>query len=244
MNNDVAVYDSEESLAIQQVIDECQISELSAKKQVAQALIMAKGVNRLREIITDEFMHDVMALQGTSLGFRTDKDRNGGYDIATVKDVFIEATIRGFRMVGNEVNIIAGRFYGTKEGYSRLVSNYPGLTDLQLMPGVPKTQQGGAIVPFRSTWKLNGEQRELSRDIPCKGDKYSGADQYIGKATRKMLASIYSVLQGTGIDAAPDGSVDDIGTTKPARVTGNQNASADIDSLNAVTETPSSKELF
>lgn len=226
--------DSQIAEEMQEVIDKCQITTLSAQKQVVQALVMAEGVSRLRSLITKEAMKPLMDLQGTSLGFRTDKDKSGGYPEDVVKEVFIEATLRGFRMIGNEVNIIAGRFYGTKEGFSRLVGSFEGLTDLKLQPGVPKTSSGGAIVPFKASWKLHGKPQELEREIPCKGDSYSGVDQYIGKATRKMLASIYGILTGSE-HSVPDGDAGDT-LERPRRLSSDASTEARIESLEDTTK--------
>ena len=64
-----------------------------------------------------------------------------------------ETVLRGVRIVGNEFNIISGRPYITKEGFSRLVREWPGLTELRLMPGVPATQANRALIAYRAVKK-------------------------------------------------------------------------------------------
>lgn len=235
--------DEKSANAIQQVINECQVTDLAVKTQVAQALMMAQGISRLRELITTESMVPIMSLQGSSLGFRTDKDKQGGYPVAIVKDVFIEASLRGLRMTGNEVNIIADRCYVTKEGFTRLVYHYPGMTDIVLEPGVPKNDQNGAVVPYRASWKLNGIDGNLTRHIPCKGTaKYSSVDQYIGKATRKMLCSIYGIITGSQF-STPEGDIADSYAAGKKRIEKNPELQNKIDSLDDVFDPPSDDEL-
>jgi hypothetical protein len=68
---------------------------------------MAAGIRALRAALTPEIMQDIMALQGSSLGFRTDKDKEGGYPVEVVKECMIEAVLKGARVINNETNIIA-----------------------------------------------------------------------------------------------------------------------------------------
>lgn len=168
---------------------------------INRSLKLSRGIQLARSLVTTVFP-EVRHLAGTQLGFRTDQDKNGrcGYDDATIIECMTEASLRGFGWVGNEFNIISGKFYATKEGYTRKVRELPGLTDLSHHIGVPKGYDGGAIVPFKSKWKSNGVVMELERQIPVRMNSGMGADGAIGKATRKMLASIYA--QETGSEKA------------------------------------------
>ncbi len=115
--------------------------------EMAKAIILSRAVQTLRSLMTDKIMDDVMLLMNSPLGFKTDrppgaKDKEGRdiplYNKHQVRDVMVQALIRGFRFTGNEINIIAGQFYGTKEGYERLLDDLPGLTDLRVDVGVPR----------------------------------------------------------------------------------------------------------
>jgi hypothetical protein len=194
--------------AMEAVIDQCSLQHMDGASQFEAMFKMAAGMRELRTLITEDAMKDVMELQNTSLGFRTDKAQ-GGYPVDIVKDCVIEASLRGLRPVGNEFNIISGRMYVTKEGFSRLVREFPNLTDLKLSPSVPKMKEGGAIVEFKATWRINGAADELSREFPVRVNNGMGADAIIGKATRKMLAAVYGQLTGSE-HALPEGEVEDI----------------------------------
>lgn len=200
---------------IERVAQECSLVLAEADGKFERAFLMAAGIQRLRALIGPEEMGPIMALQGTPLGFRTDKDKETnkdggyGYPIDVVKEAVIEAVLRGVYPVGNEFNIIAGRCYITKEGYQRKVREYPRLTDLRIMLQIPLMKAGGAVVPCSATWKVNGEPDTVERDIPVKVNLGMGVDAVLGKATRKLLASVWQRLTGSLV-AEPEGDVDDL----------------------------------
>ena len=189
-------------------------------------LTIAARIQELRGILTDELMAPIMALQGTELGFTTDRDRppkkatpeerknwRPGYPVKVVRDVLIQATIRGLRLTNQEVCIIAGKLYAAKNGLRRQVLEYPGLTMLELKPGMIQQLGKGALVAFDARCTVNGETlcwrfaKEGADDtrIPVKTDEYLGADGILGKAERKVLARIYNQLiaMSETIPAAP-----------------------------------------
>lgn len=207
------------SSQIEEAVSECGVRAIATLPKFLQAVKMARGIRAMREALSDEFVKGaLMPLMGSTLGFLTDQDsKPEKYGVAVVRDCTIEAMLRGFNPIGNEFNIISGRFYGTKNGYERLVLEFPGLRDLALQPGVPEPKNGNALVPFTATWRLNGElQRldcQLAADgadlrIPVKVNGGMGPDAVIGKATRKMLFRIYQRVNGSTYGAT-DGDVGD-----------------------------------
>lgn len=184
-----------------------------------RAFRMAAAIRALGQAITSEMMQDIMALQGTGLGFLTDKG-TAGYPVDDVKTVAIEAALMGAHWVSNEFNIISARPYLTKNFFTRKLREFPGLTDLQLYPGVPVLMgEKGALVPYVATWRLNGEEmrierlltklddkQELDQRICIKVNSGMGADAILGKAERKIKAAIYARLTGSDLT---DGDVGD-----------------------------------
>ena len=63
----------------------------------------------------------------------------------------------------------------------------------------------------RATWKLNGSPAGLEVVIPVKTGDYSGADQIIGKATRKFLKRCYEMMCGASV---PEGEAGESVTYK------------------------------
>ena len=235
MTTTITVRASKDTLArMEDIASACGISAVSAiGNKFERALMMAAGVNELRKLLTPELMKDIMALQGTPLGFRTDKDRDGGYPVDTVRDCAIELILRGGSLVGNEMNIIAGRCYLTKEFFQSAQRQFPGLTDLRIdLATTGQTQQGTALVTAFATWKLNGVSDSMScavatgpdgkpvdMRIPVKINSGMGPDAIIGKAERKMRARIHTRITGTNF------SEDEPEASRPAIVsTGSRTA--------------------
>lgn len=172
-----------------------------------KAYRIAEAVGELKMLLTDEYMKPILALQGNRLGFRTDKDKTGGYDKDVVKNCLIEATLMGLQVTGNHFNIIAGNTYPTKEGLGYLLANFPGLT-YTLTTALPRinSDKTSAAVGVKIKWTLAGKSSEESFEIPIKVDQYTSVDALIGKATRKGRAWLYSKISGTEIT---DGEVED-----------------------------------
>ena len=97
-----------------------------------RAYATAKSIEVLKTLLTPEYMAPIMNLQGNRLGFKTDKDKSGGYPIDHVKNCLIEAVLTGLQPVGNQFNIIAGQMYATKEGLGYLLQTNPTSTNLEL----------------------------------------------------------------------------------------------------------------
>ncbi len=225
----------EELMRVQAIVDEASaIGGNGDGGHFGRAFRMASAIRALHRAISDDMMNDIMALQGTGLGFLTDKDdpaKNNppGYPLVEVKLVAIEAALMGAYWVGNEFNIIANRPYLTKNFFTRKLREFPGLTDLKLFPGVPAlVGDKGALVPYVATWKLNGEEMRIERLLEKLDDKRDldgricvrvnsgmGADAILGKAERKIKAAIWARLTGSDFT---DGEVEDvIAKTKSAQ---------------------------
>lgn len=165
-----------------------------------RAFATAQSIEVLKNLLTPEYMAPIMQLQGNRLGFKTDKDRSGGYDMAIVKNCLIEAVLMGLQPFGNEFNIIAGNTYATKEGVGRLLATWKGLK-YSLVCGVPKPANDGksAVVEVTIKWTINGESNEEIIPISVKMDQYTSVDAMIGKATRKGRAWLLSAISGIEI---------------------------------------------
>jgi hypothetical protein len=203
-------------------IDEIAGGVLDVFKQRASfalELRMAEAVGDLLEALTPAVMEPVMQLQGTSLGFRTDRDKDGGYPVETVRQCFVEAKLRGYRAVGNEWNIIGGNFFAAKNGVRRKLLDTPGFTDYKpsLEPPRLTTSGEGAVVKARASWKIDGIGDSLEAEIPIRVNRGQGADAILGKAQRRLDVLVLARLEGTTTPAA---DVDEIeATSAPARVT-------------------------
>jgi hypothetical protein len=168
-------------------------------------IIMAQAMTALRELLDPRIMEEIMKLQNTALGFKT--DRKEGYKVEEAKDAIIEATLRGFRVVNNEFNIISSGFYAAKNGLRRKLLEYPGLSEFKEFLGVPEIKPTGAVVKAKATWKINGALDQLERDFAIRVNAGQGADAILGKLQRKLYDAILTRLTG---QSTPEREVDDL----------------------------------
>ena len=187
-------------------------------KVFSSTIALAQAMTELRALMTPDVMGRIMPLMNTPLGFLTDrnplvraKNKDGSdvqpYSQEVVRDCVIEGALRGFNVVGNEMNIIASRWYGAKAGFERIVRTFPGIANYVDSFEVPRlAEKGGAVVACWAEWSLNGNKQRIDRKFAVKGDSYSSADAYLGKAQRKLAAAVYAKLSGRNI---PEGEVGD-----------------------------------
>lgn len=168
-----------------------------------KAYIIAQATTDLREALTPEYMKPIMALQGSKLGFKSDKM----YEEKVVKDCIIEAVLTGVQPCGNQFNIIAGNCYITKEGFGFLLGGVDGLK-YKIIPELPRIQNQSAAVNMKIWWKIQGEENTEIIDFAIKVNQYMGADAVIGKAMRKARAWLFNTITGAEIG---DGDVSDVG---------------------------------
>ncbi|MEZ2446097.1 hypothetical protein AB6805_30490 [Chitinophaga sp. RCC_12] len=171
-----------------------------------KAYMIASAVQELKTLLTPEYMKPIMALQGNKLGFKTDKDKDGGYPEEVVKNCLIEAVLLGVQPFGNQFNIIAGNSYITKEGFGYLLSNLNGLS-YKIIPQLPRVGEKSAAVVMKIQWTYGGQSNEQDIDFPIKVNSFMGTDGVIGKATRKARAWLFYTVTGSEIS---DGDVRDI----------------------------------
>lgn len=170
----------------------------TAMEGFEKAYLIAEAIDNLKTLLSPEYMKPIMALQGQKLGFKTDKDRSGGYSEAIVKECLIDAVLIGLQPYNNQFNIISGNMYPTKEGCGELLSQIKGLENT-IVCGLPKinADKTGAAVDVTITWSMNrGETKEKVIPIPIKIDQYSSVDAIIGKATRKGRMWLINTLTG------------------------------------------------
>lgn len=187
-------------------------------ENVGMALAAADMIDHLRKYMDrPEIKQRIQALQDSTIGFQTDRDPksinkrtgqpNKPYEWEVVRDAVLEGILRGLNPVGNQINIIGGRFYCTKEGFEYLLKRkVQGLTDFKYIIYPPKTQGSSAVVECKASWKLNGKPDSVEMTIPVKADNWSSDDQIIGKAKRKLMAYVYSIVSGQSM---PEGETED-----------------------------------
>ena len=173
-----------------------------------KAYLLGEAVANLESLLTTEYMAPIMKLQGNSLGFKTDKDKDGGYKEDVVKRCLIEAVLKGLQPVGNQFNIIAGNMYPTKEGCGELLKKIEGLS-YKITPALPQVNAAktGAAVKVKIEHTYNGRTQVDEPEFPIITNQYSSVDAIIGKATRKARMWLYNYITGSDL---VDGEVTDV----------------------------------
>ena len=173
-----------------------------------KAFVMSSAIMVLKERLTPEFMKPIMFLQGSNLGFKTDKDKNGGYTIEEVKSCLIDAVLLGLQPTGNEFNIIAGNMYPTRQGFGSLLEKISGLSySIVYSNPIFSADKNSANVKCLIKWDLNNKKLEQHIEFPIKSNSYASADAILGKAERKARRWLFNKVKGTDI---PDGDVTEI----------------------------------
>ena len=173
-----------------------------------KAFILSSAIMVLKEKLTPEFMKPIMFLQGSNLGFKTDKDKTGGYTEQEVKSCLIDAVLLGLQPTGNEFNIIAGNMYPTRQGFGSLLEKIQGLKySIVYSNPIFSSDKNSATCKCLIKWELNSEKNEQEVEFPIKSNNYATADAILGKAERKARRWLFNKVKGTDI---PDGDVTDI----------------------------------
>jgi hypothetical protein len=179
-------------------------------------------------------MKDFRRLENNILGFKTDRDpdrqvwnkktekyeRVQPYDDQTVRRCVIAAFAQGAKLVGNEFNILAGNLYLTKKYWIPRVKQFPGLTALKIVWGVPAQSSSGKgwLFPVRANWRLHGKldeiacvaSKEFDSRIVVRGYETSSIDELRGRAESKLYRMIHERISGINLDLADSDDVIDV----------------------------------
>jgi len=200
-------------------VDRARKEIAAATGTMARSIAYAKGIKAI-EAALNKHEADFMALQNNPLGFMTDNE--GGYPWTIVRSAITVGLLRGFLPINNEFNIIARRFYGAKEGYIRLVREFPGVTNVSVHLSVPviggeETALVGGYLQYDFHGKPMRRDFQKVTEGPTAGDyrisirvnKGMGADAILGKATRKAYARVWEQLTGLKADDVPENDADE-----------------------------------
>lgn len=185
-----------------------EISEAErGENDMLKALTLARATQSVREQL-QPLMGDVMQLVGSSLGIKTDRDNQpsgGQYSVEVVRDAVLSGLMRGARVVGNEMNVIGGNLYLTKEYWERKFKEAPGVSHVQPPAlGIPRSQKLGdkdyALVQCRLDWRMNGKPDHLEltneKAILVTWNRGMGVDALHGKAKKRLYQMAYARVTG------------------------------------------------
>ncbi len=219
---------------IDQIVSECMPAISNMAPGFNEALTLARGIKSLREIFSSnaEIKETVAAMANTPLGFVTDRSPTvvkeselnpnkktlTAYTDEEINECCIEAMLRGYRITGNEFNIMSGRFYAAKDGKYRKIIEYPGVTDFKFTTtppaynvetrmsyGKPQQDQFAKLRCFAS-WKKDGSKQFIGKESETGKDEDTltfkikaygnDDDQVIGKAMSKLFSRVLMRITG------------------------------------------------
>lgn len=175
-------------------------------------------------------MDSFMAMQGSPLGFKTDRDNQCGYNHNVVRDAVIQSFLVGIFPVNNQMNIIGGKMYIPKEGFEYLLHHAPHeeiqklayyrFDHMEFIKYHPEIN--AATIKAVLTWKMsyNDEEESFTRDVQVifHGiQKKNNIDMAFGKAEAKMLQWLYKKLTNINI---PQGDATDLEAAETIQTTG------------------------
>lgn len=210
------------AIAEEQITEALQLSRDAVNtvlSPIRRGIAQAKCLKLLRAALsTPEATEALMALQGSTLGFLTDKDKAGGYPAQTVIDCAIEAMARGVSMTGNEFNIISSRPYITKAGMKRLIGALG--VKHAVTPLMPTANGDTVITPVELTWEYEGKGHCRRLDLPTRQNAGMGVEALQGKAIRKARAWLYETVTGLEVvDGDIESAMDHIAAPKKSILT-------------------------
>lgn len=214
MKNEIKTISEQHELVSQELNDQVLAVLSNHAEGFQKAFVMATALQTLKEKLTPEIMKPIMSLQGSSLGFKTDKDAKGGYSMEEVKTCLIDAVLLGLQPTSNEFNIIGGQMYPTRIGFGALLEKIPGLKyNLTYKTPTVSPDKANANCIVTIDWKFEGEEKHNTQtiDFPIKSNAYASMDALIGKAERKARRWLFNKVKGTDV---PDGDVTEIPHTE------------------------------
>lgn len=200
------------------LIEEATIStDVTSWKNNAVAMFScASAIGQLRKALTDEVMTEiVLPLVDTKAGFLTDRRPTAKnphpqpYSLQVLRNCVIDAILKGLALHGNQINIISGQVYITKEGYAALLKKL-GVKYI-IDAGAPIVNGDTVTFSVSVNAKYQGEAISYKTSFMSKVTQYASFDLLAGKATARAIKSLYTYV--SGIDA---GEVADV-TSEPTQ---------------------------
>lgn len=212
---------------IEAVVEMCHPAISGAKQTFTDSMLIAYGISELkRELNRPEIRKMVESLVNSRLGFMTDRTpaalkynekRGKGptwpYKYDEIVDCCIDALMNGYRLTGNEMNIIAGNFYGAKAGKKRKIEDHPGVTDFDFSITTPVHDGQYAKVQAFADWKQGGQPRKIGYSengkegrlfFKIRVNKMMGEDAIMGKAESKLFRRVLMSITGRSIPESTD----------------------------------------
>lgn len=218
----------------QAAIDLCEPAVSNARQTLQDSLTIANGIKHIKAFLNlPEVKELVIGLQDNVAGFLTDKSelaikkhnaKPGGYKkkaytYEEICEALVPCLMEGYRLTGNEINIISGKGMPVKAGKFRKITEHSGVSNFKHSIGTPHYDGNIAKMRCQATWMFGGELQSigLTEEDKCviaveKGS-YDGIDKLIGLADSKLFSRVLTRLLGKFV-AEGDVSTTDVSQQK------------------------------
>lgn len=169
-------------------------SAMKLANGMRKSLMRSNYIARMRSALTPEVMGAVMYLQGSELGFLTDKDKEGGYPVNVVRDCVISAAAKGLAPVENQFNIIGGRMYVTTNGCLQILAEL-GVRHSETA-AIPQMGADRAKTKVLVEWEEDSRRQSKELEFEVRLNKGMGVDGANGKALRKARMWLVNRISG------------------------------------------------
>lgn len=271
MSNAVATIE-QVGTQIDNIVEKCLPITSKQAQGFNEALILAEGIKSMRDLFLNNqgIQANVEAMANTSLGFMTDRSPDiikannakgkkalTPYTYDQIAECCIEAMLQGYRITGNEFNIISGRFYPAKNGKYRkiieneTVSNFfftttsPIFSTEQRMNYSKVDNVQVAKVQCFATWTQDETNVRLGYDddklvFKIKANAFMGDDGIVGKALSKLFSRVLMRIEGYILPETTD--IDDIPVVNQEKTSNTNETLSKASKKNPLHDTPEWKE--
>lgn len=209
------------------VVQECSGALSTGVNSIKDSLVVMNGIRSLKAFFkTPEVRELVEMSQQSPAGFLTDRsekavwkhnqNKNRKYEMKPysyedIVEALIPCCLEGYRMHGNEINIISGKGMPVKAGKFRRILE---MTDgFQETISTPAPQGDYVYIKCKARWKIDGREQTIGEEgdevhIKLKFGKYDSFDKARGLAQSKLYSQVLTRLMGKFIPEEPDGSME------------------------------------
>jgi hypothetical protein len=223
------------ALQFDNVLD--RIKEISVAQNFTESLALADAYMQLTQLMMQPAIEQrIMALKDRPIGFLTDRSPDiirsaqrdnrkiVPYSYQDIAECCVEAMAAGYRITGNEFNIISKRMYPAKNGKFRRIVENPQVTGFRFANTSPmydvadtaskETKRGAAVqyakVQCFAEWQQDENTVTLGHDEKDKliflirVNAYMGEDAIIGKALSKLFSRVLLRIEGNVVPDATE----------------------------------------
>lgn len=214
MNKALQVIDKSLVKEFDNIVTTCSKATANVAKSLAHDMMILNGIKGLKQIFAKpEIKTLILDAAGNEAGFLCDKP---SYNYDQLVGALIPRLLEGYRMTGNEINIIAGKGMAVKRGkYRRIIEL---TSSFRETIGTPQIKDNFALIKCAAKWKMGDEIQSIGIDAddPCilkikyNADKYDTIDKVLGLAQSKLYSRVLTRLTGQFIAEEPSSTLTDV----------------------------------